>query len=136
MTAIDTLARTIYGEARSEPLAGKAAVASVVVNRVARAETKGGYWWGGTIEEVCRKPKQFSCWNEGDPNRWRMEQATRADPVFVECVTVAALAIEGLVTDLTNGACHYHAIYASPKWARGHEPDVTIGHHHFYRGID
>jgi hypothetical protein len=58
---VDTLARTIYGEARGENMLGKRAVAHVILNRV-----KANSWWGKTIAGVCRYKWQFSCWN-----RWR-----------------------------------------------------------------
>ena len=64
----DILARTIYGEARGESISGMEAVASVVLNRVAFANRRGRFWWGNSIAEVCRAPKQFSCWNRNDPN--------------------------------------------------------------------
>ena len=60
----DILARTIYGEARGESISGMEAVASVVLNRVAFANRRGRFWWGNSIAEVCRAPKQFSCWNQ------------------------------------------------------------------------
>ena len=54
-----TLARTVYGEARGESDQGRAAVAHVVLNRF-----RSDKWFSaGTIEAVCRKPSQFSCWN-------------------------------------------------------------------------
>ena len=38
MSAVDTLARTLFGEARGEATEGKAAVANVILNRA----SKGG----------------------------------------------------------------------------------------------
>ncbi len=65
----DVLARTLWGEARSEGHVGMEAVASVVLNRVKVARDHGGkYWWGANIVQVCQKPYQFSCWNRSDPN--------------------------------------------------------------------
>ena len=70
---IDTLARTIFGEARGEPIKGQEAVASVVLNRVKVAQARGGrYWWGHDIISVCQKPYQFSCWNKSDPSYQRL----------------------------------------------------------------
>ena len=42
----DILARTIYGEARGESISGQEAIASVILNRVAIAKSRGRYWWG------------------------------------------------------------------------------------------
>lgn len=60
-------AKTIWAEARGEPLEGQIAVANVILNRA-----RQGGWWGDDVVKVCRKPKQFSCWNNGDPNRAKM----------------------------------------------------------------
>jgi len=87
--AVDTLARTLWGEARGEPVRGIEAVAAVVVNRVRLAQRRGGMWWGSDIVAVCRKPWQFSCWNADDPNRAKLLAVTAADPVFATCLRVA-----------------------------------------------
>ncbi len=57
------LTGTLYGEARSCGRAGMEDVAACIFNRV-----KNG-WNGGTVVGVCLAPRQFSCWNAGDPNR-------------------------------------------------------------------
>ncbi|MGE5545571.1 MAG: cell wall hydrolase [Solirubrobacterales bacterium] len=134
---VDVLARTLWGEARGEPVAGKEAVASVVLNRVARAKAAGGrHWWGGTVEEVCRRPWQFSCWNPGDPNRAKIEAVTMEDRTFRTCVRIARRALGGVVADATEGATHYHAIGLLPPWARGLTPTAEIGGHLFYKDVE
>jgi hypothetical protein len=46
------------------------AVAAIVLNRVRAGQPAR---FGSTIEEVCKKPMQFSCWNPGtDPNHLAM----------------------------------------------------------------
>ena len=47
----DIFAKTIFGEARGETLAGQEAVASVILNRVKKSQQKGHCWWGNTIVE-------------------------------------------------------------------------------------
>ena len=91
--AIETLARTIYGEARGELVRGKEAVAAVVMNRVRRAMERGGYWWGSTAEEVCLRPWQFSCWNENDPNREKILAVGRDNRNFQSCLRIARRAL-------------------------------------------
>ncbi|HYG89543.1 MAG TPA: cell wall hydrolase [Azospirillum sp.] len=130
--AVDTLARTLWGEARGEPVRGIEAVAAVVINRVRRAERRGGFWWGDSVVAVCRKPYQFSCWNADDPNRAKLRAVTAADPVFATCLRVARRAVAGLLADPTGGATHYHAIGLHPDWAVGHGPCAEIGRHLFY----
>jgi spore germination cell wall hydrolase CwlJ-like protein len=131
-TAIDTLARTLWGEARGEPRLGKEAVAAVMLNRL-RRNAPGRF--GATVEEVCRKPMQFSCWNPSDPNLAKLKQVDRSDVAFAECVSVAELAVDGRLADPTDGADHYHTVNVSPGWSQGRTPCCTIGRHHFFNNI-
>ena len=131
MSAVDTLARTLFGEARGEAIEGKAAVANVILTRA-----KKGGWWGGNIEDVCLHPWQFSCWNKSDPNIHKIKRATIADPLFHECLIVAHLAVAGLLKDNTDGATHYVAAGVNPKWMRGLTPCVTIGAHQFFNDVE
>ncbi|MHA1597935.1 MAG: cell wall hydrolase [Alphaproteobacteria bacterium] len=133
---IEILARTLYGEARGETVRGKEAVAAVIVNRVHRARQRGGYWWGDTLENVCLKPWQFSCWNEGDPNRAKIEAVTPDNRVFQSCIRIARRAAAGALEDPTNNATHYHGSHANPPWARGQAPSAVIGRHLFYASIE
>lgn len=134
--AIDVLARTLYGEARGEGLAGIEAVAAVVMNRVARARANGGWWWGDDVVSVCRRRWQFSCWNPCDPNRARIEAAGPGDRVFDLCRRVARRAVAGRLADPTGGATHYHADHVFPAWARGRAPSAVIGRHLFYANVE
>jgi N-acetylmuramoyl-L-alanine amidase len=130
--AIDTLARTLWGEARGEPRLGKEAVAAVVLNRVQRGRPER---FGATIEEVCRKPQQFSCWNPGDPNRELLERVDQTDEPFRECIEIAERAVSGALPDPTNGSDHYHRDEVFPDWSRGRLPVKTIGRHRFFNDI-
>ncbi len=133
---IDTLARTIYGEARGELVRGKEAVAAVIMNRVRRARKRGGYWWGGDVTGVCTKPWQFSCWNEGDPNRRKIEAVTDANRTFQTCTRIARRALAGTLPDPTKGATHYHARGVSPPWAQKRVPAAEIGGHLFFNDVE
>lgn len=134
--AVDTLARTLWGEARGESVRGKEAVAAVVMNRVRRARRRGGYWWGATPIEVCRKPWQFSCWNDGDPNRAKMLAVGQDDRDFQTCLRIARRALAGTLRDPTVGATHYHAKGVLPPWARDRKPSAEIGNHRFYNDVE
>ena len=134
--AVETLARTIYGEARGERVLGKEAVAAVVLNRVRRARRHGRYWWGSTIHEVCRRPWQFSCWNASDPNRAKIEAVDGRNRTFRTCLRVAERALRGELEDPTDGATHYHAAGVAPPWSRGRRPSAEIGRHIFYNDIE
>lgn len=125
------MARTIYGEARGEDLDGKIAVAHVILNRF-----RSGKWFAGlSLAETCLQPRQFSCWNDGDPNRAPVMEADIGDRAFAESLYAALGAMTGHFADPTARSCHYHADSARPGWARGRLPAVTIGRHVFYNDI-
>ncbi len=133
----DTLARTLWGEARGEGEAGMRAVAFVVLNRAARRT-----YWGATVGAVCRKPYQFSCWNATDPNLYKVLTVTPNDPQFRQALDIAVALLadaRGLVpaADPTGGATHYHArgLPQLPRWAVGHTACARIGRHVFYNDI-
>lgn len=125
---IDTLARTIWGEARGEGSAGMQAVGNVVMNRVRR-----GGWWGSDIPAVCRKPYQFSCWNKDDANYPLLGRIDEADLEFATALRLARRAVYGALPDITHGADHYHAAGIYPVWSKGERPVAVIGRHIFYR---
>lgn len=133
---IDVLARTIFGEARSEGADGMEAVACVVLNRRAVAKKMGGYWWGNSIIDICQKPFQFSCWNKDDPNLKRIQTVTDKDLVFQTALRIARRAVIGSLRDTTLGATHYHADYVSPYWAKNQRPVTQIGRHIFYTLVE
>jgi spore germination cell wall hydrolase CwlJ-like protein len=134
--AVDVLARTIWGEARGEGLSGMEAVASVVLNRVAVAQSRGGYWWGNDIISVCQKPYQFSCWNRSDPNYRMLLDTTEKNIHFATSLRIARRAVAGVLPDATDGATHYHERSISPSWAEGQTPVAVINHHIFYKLIE
>lgn len=137
-----TLARTIEGEAGGESYAGKVAVATVIGNRVLASRGELPYSrtkrWGTTVTAVCLRPKQFSCWNDDDPNRARIEAKTLDDLARDGCF---AAALDGLRVagdprnNLVGLSCHYHTLSVSPRWSRGKTPYATIGNHVFFEGI-
>ncbi len=131
---VDVLARTLYGEARGEGLAGVEAVACVIINRIKRSlENEGKYWWGNDVVGVCQKPYQFSCWNENDPNRAKLLMVNEGDKTFAMCKRVARRAICGYLKDVTDGSTHYHTKAVNPKWSLDKAPEVVIGNHLFYK---
>lgn len=133
---IDVMARTIFGEARGEPIEGMEAVANVIMNRAKISEKKGRYWWGNGIIGVCQKPYQFSCWNKNDPSYQRLTTVTESNIHFATSLRIARRAIIGALPDLTKGSTHYHADYVSPYWIKGERPVKVIGRHIFYKLVD
>ncbi len=135
-TAIDILARTLWGEARNQPVRGIEAVAAVVLNRVALATERGGWWWGDGVVAVCRHPRAFPCWSPGGPELPKLLAVKAGDPVFDTCLRVARRAVAGVLPDATHGATHYHPASAHPIWAAGELPTAEIGTTLFYRIVE
>jgi N-acetylmuramoyl-L-alanine amidase len=129
----DTLARTIWGEARGETLTGMEAVANVVLNRYKLSQQRGKFWWGNSVEEICLMPLQFSCWNADDPNYKKITTVNETDQQFVICQRIARRALNGVLPDHTLGADHYFSGAVTPSWAEGRAPTIVIGHHAFYQ---
>ena len=134
---IDTVARTLWGEARGEGAAGMTAVACVIQNRV-----RNPGWWSrhldaipdDTFAAVCRDPFQFSCWNDDDPNLPKLVAVTPDDAAFRIALALAADVVQGRLLDVTGGCDHYYVTGSPmPKWARGRVPDHICGRHVFFR---
>ena len=129
MSDADTLARTIWGEARGEGIDGMTAVANVVMNRVRHPR-----WWGHDVVSVCLKPLQFSCWNANDPNRPKILRASPANEGFALCQVIAQQAINGALDDPTGGCdSYFDTSIDPPSWAVGKEPIYSVGDLRFYR---
>lgn len=135
MTDVNTLACTLYGEARGEGYDGQVAVANVVMNRVALAAVHA-HFGNGDVTSCCLAPWQFSCWNANDPNLKVIQSVDATDPIFAQCLTIAGQAIANTLADTTNGATFYYAKGSPvPAWARGRSPCADIGRHLFFTNI-
>ncbi len=124
--ALKCLTQAIYYEAAKEPLAGRRAVAQVVLNRVAHPAYPNsvcGVVYQGADQPVC----QFSFTCDGSllreplPSLW---QSAR---------NIAEAALGGYVEDSVGSATHYHADYVLPRWAYKLGKIEQLGHHIFYR---
>lgn len=124
---LEIIARTIFGEARGEHYEGQQAVCSVIFNRVKKPR-----WWGHDARSVCLHPFQFSSWNEGDPNRAILIALKDDEPIYGQCLSIAAAGIAGTLLDLTNDADSYRRIGTPARWAEGLTPVANIGHHEFF----
>lgn len=137
------VAATIWGEARGTSTVGRAAVASVILNRVKACRPH----WGLTAKGVCFAPKQFSCWSPagGRVNYESTMDAARAfhrgdvaGTVSRECIDLAIAVVAGTLPDVTNGASHYvtRELFESdapPAWAVGKLPCAAICGHVFLK---
>jgi len=142
MTDADILARTIVGEARGEGQNGMICVANVVMNRtniaklyLAQKDKPHPLFGDGSPASACLAKWQFSCWNEGDPNKAIIEALGMDKAIFREAIDIAIKAVNGQLTDLTDGATHYKRIGTPAKWAEGQTPCHIEGHHEFFKGI-
>lgn len=130
-TDFEVLSRTVFGEAAGEPWLGRVAVAHVVMNRF-----RSKKWFAGvSIAETCRKPMQFSCWNEGDPVHEKMLHTLGTS--LAPCMAAVMDVLSGTEKDPTGGATHYYAdSIKAPAWAQGKVPSAVIGHHKFFINVD
>lgn len=136
----DVLARTLWGEARGEGMAGMVAVAWSIRNRADMDLHNDGKpdWWGEGYAEVCQKPFQFSCWNKNDPNYPFLSGAKPIPAAeFVMCRLAAEQVIGGLKPDPTGGATHYYAttMPVPPAWAAKAAQTIKLGHHIFFKDV-
>ena len=128
---IDTMARTLYGEARGERTDNAmTAVAHVILNRVAHKN------WAGSPRKVAKQRLQFSCWNKFDPNRVLITTVTLKNKHFRKAYRVA-IDVMCRKSDPTNGATHYHSRFMpkKPHWAKCKtmKPMGKFGNHLFYK---
>lgn len=126
LTALRCLTQAVYFEAAFEPLAGRKAVAQVVLNRMkhpAFPKSVCGVVYQGVNRRVC----QFSFTCDGSLNR-------RPNPAaWQEAEDVASAALNGHVETRVGYSTHYHANYVSPYWAPKLVKIAKIGAHIFYR---
>lgn len=128
------LALNDYWEARSETMAGRIAVARVVLNRAMDAR------FPSNICDVVKQNKtagvanrcQFSWYCDAkddvpyEADQWRTSLK----------IAVAILQVDSSIPDPTGGALWYHADFTRPSWAAEYETTTIIGTHVFYREPD
>jgi spore germination cell wall hydrolase CwlJ-like protein len=125
------MAKTIYGEARGEydnfGIDSLISIGNVIINRHRKFKN--------TIEEICLKPRQFSCWNESDPNRKIIENVKESDRIYKTCLEVANKLVKNEYKDITKGANHYYSSKTKtvPRWATSGEITKIIGNHVFLK---
>ena len=131
------MAQNIYFEAGNQPLAGKIAVAQVVLNRLEHPnypttmcdviyQAKWKENWLGNLVPI-RHQCQFSWFCDGksdDPVD---------SPTWMNSLKVAADVVQGKYGDITEGSTHYHSIYVNPYWADSLNETVVINEHIFYK---
>lgn len=141
------LAENIYFEARNESVAGQAAVADVVLNRVNDRRfpnTVCEVVTEGPVKETWKTKQtpdpndavfipirnrcQFSWYCDGKPENINNKKA------WIKAQYIAYQMIyAGRYRGITEGATHYHAHYVNPKWASEIQFVSSIDTHKFYR---
>jgi len=128
------LALNDYWEARSETMAGRIAVARVVLNRAMDSR------FPTNICDVVKQTKvaatsnrcQFSWYCDAkadvpyEADQWRTSLK----------IATAILQVDSSIPDPTGGALWYHADFTRPSWALQYETTTIIGTHVFYREPD
>lgn len=109
-TDVDLIARVIAHESRNQPLAGKIAVANVILNRVSSNQ------FPNTVSEVLNQKNQFP----GATN----------STATAECVLAAKLALDGANT--AGNACWFNGVGKSCWASKNKALIATIGGHAFY----
>jgi N-acetylmuramoyl-L-alanine amidase len=121
------VAQTILAEARGDGRAGMYAVACCIKVRAQKRKL--------SFSQVCLQPKQFSCWNVGDPNRKKMNVFLTLPQA--EYALHLARNMDKLNTKFIGNADHYMTVKlwktGKVKWARGKKPVAFAGTHAFFR---
>ena len=132
------LAQNIYFEAGNQPVAGKIAVAQVVLNRVQDGQFPDNVcdvvyqtkkwrtsWKGNQIPVLGQC--QFSWFCDG-----KSDEPTDST-TWIESYILAERVLSGDWDDITEGALWYHADYIMPYWAYQLNRTVYINDHIFYK---
>lgn len=129
----DLAIRTILGEASNQGDAGQAAVASVILNRVASGR------WGDSARSVVLAKNQFEPW---DTRKGELLSYSPQDAKYQRAGQIFDMVASGGIPDLTNGSTHFlnaatvrgRGTYGNPNglpnWAQGQ--GQQIGAHTFF----
>lgn len=133
--AVLCLAMNLYHEARGESLAGQLAVGFSTMNRVAEKRypdtvcgvVKQAKYHGWDLDNPIRNRCQYSWFCDGKSDNPQDGKA------MLEATILAQNIIAGTITDISEGATHYHATYVTPYWADDMTVVLEIDQHIFYR---
>lgn len=112
---IDLLARLVRSEAQTEPFEGKAAVASVVLNRVESPH------FPNSIKKVIYQSGQFQPVSNGEINQ----------PADKESIKAVQAVLSGLRNIAKDSLFFYNPDIATNRWLDSRDTTVVIGQHVF-----
>jgi len=137
-TQVDGLARLLISEADGESLAGKQAVANVVMNRV--NTNKYGFKNTDDVLKSISKPGEFESYNN------KAYKNASKSKNWNDAVKIATAAYQGRLKDITGGSLYFrNPTIRDAKRKEGQDwfdrriskgvlvPYSTIGNHEFYR---
>lgn len=131
---LDTVTRTVLGEAEGEGPDGMAAVANVIRNRTLSLGFPSDPSEVAT-QSNARGFHQFSAWNtpENSGNNLVNTPATPAE--YQRAAAIVQGVFDGTTSDPTQGATYYHTINTHPDWERSKYATTQIGQHIFYSTV-
>jgi hypothetical protein len=127
---LDCLTEAVYFEARGETQRGQAAVAQVVMNRVAAPsfpKTVCGVVFQGAAQSASGHGCQFSFACDGS-----MAHTLETD-AWDRARHVAERALSGVTVADIRGATHFHTLDVQPAWGPQMLRVAQVGLHVFYR---
>jgi len=131
------LAQNIYFEAGNQSVAGKIAVANVVMNRVKMKE-----YPNNVCDVIHQGPTRINWKGNEVPVKHRCQFSWYCDgksdePVdsktWNKSLKIAAGVLSGTIPDITEGSSHYHADFVRPDWAEYLKLVTVIDNHIFYK---
>lgn len=124
------IAMAVYWEARGEPLAGRFAVAEVVVNRTRDprypSDACSVVYDGGEGRHEC----EFSFYCDG-----KSDQPDLNSIAWLSAQRVARAVYEHRTEPVVGEATHYHARWVRPDWASSGAVVARIDSHVFYEDV-
>jgi spore germination cell wall hydrolase CwlJ-like protein len=120
---VECMAKAIYFEAGNEPMAGRIAVAKVVLNRM-----NSGYY----PQNVCSVVYQRNYKQAGCQFTWacRKDNRIASQLLYEEAVVIAESVMLGFHQDVSLGATSFNN---RPFRDKGLKQTAKIGNHYFYK---
>ena len=120
---VECMAKAIYFEAGNEPMAGRIAVAKVVLNRV-----QSGYY----PHNVCGVVYQRNYQSAGCQFTWacRKDNRIASQELYEEAIVIAESVMMGFHPDVSLGATSFNN---RPFRDKGLKQTAKIGNHYFYK---
>lgn len=136
---VEWMTKAIWAEARGESATGQEAVGWVILNRVNSSR------YPNTVKSVVLQPRQFSAFNDDDPNRVRAISLSPSERGYDAANSAALRVLRGQVPDHSRGALHYANLdtvagyfggrIPATHWIHTATERLKIGRHTFLKGV-